>query len=184
MSLRLALLPRILPERAKLRLLDRLARTTAEGFEVKAPTWTGGSFDARLRQYAEFTAQEAGLLADCGDETAIAAAKERLRSGAQGLGEAVRRGLLLRRPEDAFDSFRLLYHEIGIEVNAGPLGEITIDRCFFADYYTESVCEIVVALDQGLAAGLFDGASLEFRERLTGGKPSCRAFLCPGWSEE
>ena len=50
-------------------------------------------------------------------------------------------------------------------------------RCFFAGYYTEPVCGIIGALDDGMADGLFGGAALEFSERLTGGGLCCRATL-------
>ena len=73
----------------------------------------------------------------------------------------------------------MFYRQIGIEVSGGPLGDIHVGRCFFARYYTEPVCAVVSALDQGLVAGLFAGASLEFQQRLTGGGACCRATLTP-----
>ncbi len=73
--------------------------------------------------------------------------------------------------------WRLLYRQIGIEVAGGPGGEIVVTRCFFAGHYTEPVCGIIGALDDGLADGLFGGAALEFGERITGGRPCCRGVL-------
>ena len=60
MNLRLTLLGRVLLPRMRRRMLDELARVTAEGFGTAAPEWTGGSFDIRLADYARFTAREAG----------------------------------------------------------------------------------------------------------------------------
>jgi hypothetical protein len=119
----------------------------------------------------------------------ITAVKAQLRRGAVGLGATVRRRLGLRRPGEAFEAWKLLYRELGIEVSGGPRGELTITRCFFACYYDESVCAVIEALDDGLADGLFGGASLVFSTRITsGGRPSsgevradgrpcCRAIL-------
>ena len=179
MSLRLAILHRVFPKRMSLRILDELVRVTAEGFGIRTPHWVGGSFELRMAEYARFTAEQAGLLVDGGDEATIEAVREGLRQGAMGLGSTMRRRLGLRRAEEAFDAFRLIYRQLGIDVTAGPFDEITVARCFFADYYTEPVCQVVVALDQGLVTGLFNGASLEFSERLTGGRPCCRALLRP-----
>jgi hypothetical protein len=177
MSVRLTLLSHAFPRRLKLWMLDALARVTAEGFATRMPDLSGRDLDVRLAAYAAFTAQEAGLLVAGGDTAAITAAKERLRRGALGLGARVRRGLGLRQAAETLAAWRLLYRQIGIDVTGSPGGEVTVTRCFFADYYPESVCEVIAALDDGLAAGLFGGARLEFSERLTGGGPCCRAVL-------
>jgi hypothetical protein len=184
MSLRLAVAQRWLPERTRLRMLDGLARITAEGFDAQLPDWAGNSFQIRLAQYASFTAREAGALVASGNEHAIEATRERLHSGAVALGEMTRRRLGLRCPDDAFAALRLLYHQIGIEMSGGPTGEMVVGRCFFADHYTQPICQLMAALDQGLVSGLFGGASLEFSERLTGGGRCCRALLQPARSEE
>jgi hypothetical protein len=179
MSWRLNLLGRTFIPCVKLQMLDELARVTAEGFETAVPKWSGRTFVARVAEYAEFTAQQAGLLVTAGDESAIEAAKERLRSAATQLGTSLRAVLGVHSSEEALESLKLLYGQIGIEIDGGLSGEVTVGRCFFADYYSDSVCRIVEALDQGLVAGLFDGASLEFSERLTEGRPQCRASLDP-----
>lgn len=136
--------------------------------------------EAGLSAYAAFTAREAArVLADF-DETAILAVKDRLRSGAEGLGTAVRRRLGVRSQDEAFEALILLYDAIGIEMERRPGGEVKIGRCFFADYYSEPVCEFISSLDQGLVSGLFEGASFDFRARLTGGGDCCRALLVVG----
>ncbi len=177
MSWRLTLLGRTFIPCVKLQMLDELAHVTAEGFETDVPKWAGRTFAARVAEYAEFTAHQANLLIAAGDDSAIEATKERLRSGAAQLGTSLRAVLGVQSPEEALDALKLLYGQIGIEIDGGLSGEITIGRCFFADYYSDSVCRIVEALDQGLVAGLFTGASLEFFERLTEGRPQCRAFV-------
>lgn len=216
MSARLAVLRWFFPAPLKLWMMRELARVTAEGFDTTAPASVRhGSFDARLAAYAEFTAEEARRLAGAGGaadgvdgpgdtETPggrapaeVAAVKARLRRGAAGLGAAVRRRLGLRRPAETFEAWKLLYHQLGIEVAGDPHGGLTITRCFFAEYYDESVCAVIEALDDGLADGLFGGASLVFSERLTSREgpasgesltarqPCCRALLrlAPGGPE-
>lgn len=177
MNLRLTLAGRVLLPRMKRRTLDELARVSAEGFDTVAPKWTGKSFDSRLMDYARFTAREAGVLVAAGNDSAAEAARERLRGGAARLGASLRRTLGVRRPDEAFAALKLVYHQIGIEVDRGPSGGITVSRCFFADYYDAQACKVVEALDQGLVAGLFNGSSLAFSERLTEGRPCCRAFI-------
>ena len=181
MNLRLALLGRSLSHSVKLRMLEELARIAAEGFGAAAPKWAGSSFAARLAEYARFTAHEAECLVAAGDDPATEAAKDRLRAGATQLGVSVRATLGIRGEEEAFTALKLLYRQIGIDVggrsSGAPAREITVGSCYFADYYSESVCRVIEALDQGLVAGLFDGGSLEFFERLTGGRPCCRALL-------
>ena len=177
MNWRLALLGRTLIPSVKLHMLDELARVTAEGFETAPPDWAGSTFQARIAEYAGFTAHHAGLLVaagdDIGDRSRQRAGSARARPGwglrcAERLGIRERRGRL--RCPQAVCTARL-----GIEVEGGTSGEITVGRCFFADYYNEDVCRVIEALDQGIVAGLFDGASLAFSERLTGGRPCCRA---------
>ena len=182
MSWRLNLLGRTFIPCVKLQMLDELAHVTAQGFETETPEWVGRSFSVRLTEYAEFTAHQADLLIAAGDESAVEAAKTRLRSGATQLGASLRAVLGVGDVEEAFDALKLLYGQVGIEMDGGSSGEVTVCQCFFADFYSDSVCRIVEALDQGLVAGLFDGASLDFSERLTQGRPQCRASLrsCPG----
>ena len=177
MSLRLATARHVFPGWARNWMLDELARVTAEGFTLPSPVWTERSFSGRLAQYASFTATQAEALLRSGDTDAIQATRERLRRGAEGLGKRVRRLLGVRTAEDAFETLALLYHQIEIEVAGGPLGEVRVERCFFAGIYTEPVCGLIAALDHGVVSGLYGGASLRFSERLTGGAPCCRAVL-------
>ena len=177
MSIRLSLVQRAFPARLKLWMLDQLAQVTADGFVAPAPDWPGRAFDERLAAYAAFTVRESEALLAGGDAAVVAAARDRLWRGASELGAGVRRRLGLRRPEEALAAWKLLYRQIGIEVEGDVRGEIRVTRCFFADHYTEGVCGLIAALDEGWASGLFGGATLEFSERLTGGRPCCRAIL-------
>ena len=175
MNLRLALLKRAAPRFVKIRLLDELARATATGFGSAQPPWISRSFEARLEEYARFTAAQAGRVMAADDPSRIEAAKQRLRRQATELGANVRRRLRLTRPTDAVVALSILYGHLGIDMHAGAAGEIVVRRCLFADYFTEPVCRVVAALDEGMAAGLSGGGRLEFIERITGGAGCCRA---------
>ena len=177
MSLRLSLLQRVFPSPARLGMLDRLAQVTAQGFGVPLPTWGERSFRGRLAQYAAFTAGQTDALFATGEAERIAAVRESLYEGAADLGRRTRRLLGVGTPEEAFAALTLLYRQIGIELSGGPTGAVMVSRCFFARYYSEPVCGLIDALDRGVVAGLYGGASLSFSERLTAGRPSCRALV-------
>jgi len=177
MNLVLTALSRFFPHRMRLRMLDELTRVTAEGFAVGPPSWQDISFASRRVRYAEFTAAQAAAVIQIGDEALLVATRRRLFESAERLGHALRLRLRVRDTHDALTAFRLLYKQMGIVVTMGPEGEITVERCFFSGYYTDRVCDLVSALDQGVVAGLFSGASLEFRQRLTDGSSCCCATL-------
>jgi hypothetical protein len=177
MGLRLRLLEVALPLGLRLWLLDELARVTAEGFGSPRPLWAGLPFETRLTGYARFTAEQAEALLAGGDEAAVEATAARLRRGAAELGAKARRRLAVRDGADALRALAVLYRQIGIEVSTTGPGEMVVGRCLFADYFSEPVCRVVAALDEGIAAGLSGGARLEFVERLTAGAPHCRARL-------
>ena len=186
MTLRMAAL-RHLPDRiVSPRVLDRLARATAGGFGAAMPDWSGAPFPERLAAYAEWTAKRAG---SAGSET-----PPELRRNARALGSAARRWLGIRHPQDALEALVLLYRHIGIEITGRGVGtaaggvaaggaprahlaDLEVTRCFFADYYCESACRVMSALDAGVVDGLFGGASLEFSQRITSGSPCCRATI-------
>ena len=181
MSLRLALLRRGMTASMRLSLLDELALVTAKGFGSPPPRWNGSSFEARLHEYARFTAGQAEALLAKGDPGALEAATARLRFGATELGARARRQLGLKSTSDALEALTVLYREIGIEMSRAEPGKIMVHRCLFAGYFSEPVCRVVGALDEGIAAGLSDGGRLRFDERLTSGAASCRAQLdAPG----
>jgi hypothetical protein len=179
MSWRMALLGRAMPAGLRLKLLDELASVTAHGFGSPPLTWDGLSFDARLDRYARFTAQRAEALLAEQDAAAVDAAMMRLRSGAAELGARTRRRLGVKSEADALEALAVLYRQIGIDMDCSVPGEITVSRCLFAAYFTEPVCRVVGALDEGMAAGLTGGSRLDFIERLTAGGERCRACLRP-----
>jgi hypothetical protein len=195
MSLRLAMVRR-LPDRVVGPLaIGRLGRATAAAFGTTASRRPAAVSSDRLAEYARFTAAEAGRHAGDG------AVAERLFQNAAALGRLARRGLRVRSPEEALDALTFLYRCIGIEIDGrggrgsrpggAPVGaagapreagviDLRVTRCFFSTYYCEDTCRLMSAMDAGIVAGLFDGASLEFSQRLTDGSPCCRAVIRTG----
>jgi hypothetical protein len=175
MNLRSTLLRRAAPKCVKLLLLDELARATEAGFGSPRPRWSGKTLELRRAEYARFTADQARrILATC-DPEGVEEARQKLRREAEGLGARVRHWLGLRRPADAMETLAALYGLVGIDMTTGDTGEILVSRCLFAGYFSEPVCGVVGALDEGLAAGMSGGGRLRFTERITGGATCCRA---------
>jgi len=59
---------------------------------------------------------------------------------------------------------------------------VTVKRCYFSQFYSGSVCDLISALDDGVFSGLSGGGRLVFSERLTEGNACCRAKLRLGES--
>jgi len=169
-----AALERRAPGWARRWALRALFRATARAFDRPLPSLAGLSADQRLLRYAERTRDWAGeLLRDGGDPAAVQA---RLYRNALRLGQACRWLCGLRGQRDALAMGRLLYRWLEIDFRAD--GEaILIRRCYFSRLYSSDICQVMSALDRGLLAGLSGGRQLAFSERITEGRPGCRARL-------
>ena len=175
MTLGALLLRALLPNALKRRLLTQLFATTAAGFGRPAPDLRGLGYEQRLRRYAMFTRDEAErCLSTPGNATMVRA---QLHDNARCLGAQLRRRLGTRSTNDSLVVGRWLYRNIGIDLRPGPQGAITVNRCYFADFYPAAVCRLISALDEGLFEGLSGGGQLEFTERVTEGSQFCRAQL-------
>jgi hypothetical protein len=171
--LRLLRLP--LPDAVKSRVLGELFAATADGFGRLPPELSGLPFDERLRRYAVFTSDEAERCL-C-DQRDVDSVRERLHGNARRLGERLRPVLRITGIDEALGAGRALYRIIGIDLEPGAHGEITISSCYFAGFYSAAVCGLISALDEGLFEGLTGGGRLEFYERMTEGCETCRARL-------
>ena len=88
---------------------------------------------------------------------------------AHALGASLRRLLGVRTRVEALRAARIAYRMIGIDLRADENGDVTVDRCGFAEWYSPQVCILMSSLDAGLIAGLTDGGRLAFSERITEG---------------
>lgn len=100
--------------------------------------------------------------------------------------EAFRTGFMLRRLTGFTDSAKIsrlvfyLYRNIGIAMDGHIPGTIEISGCYFSNFYTPKMCELMSYLDSGIIAGLSGGGRLRFFGRITEGCGRCTAcFAVP-----
>lgn len=156
--------------------IRRLARLTAEAFQVPAPA-VEGPCSAALDTYAAFTAAQAQRVLV--SSSPLEPVQARLFSNARDLGRRLRAGLLVPGPRRAAAVLRALYQVIGVEFRSAG-SEFTVPRCYFASRYSPDVCRLISSLDAGLFSGLSDGGVLEFRGRITEGARFCSGALGAG----
>ncbi|GAB4221666.1 MAG: hypothetical protein Kow009_12480 [Spirochaetales bacterium] len=135
-------------------------------------------YEACLEAYAQFSkgkVEEALRQPD-----GIQSLKDRLYRNAFRMGEKLRKSLRVRTRAEVILASRILYRILKIECKVTDSVEVTIGSCFFSRYYTPQVCGVLSSLDEGVVAGLSGGGNLVFHERITEGKPCCRATLALG----
>jgi hypothetical protein len=165
------------PLPVKHRVLDELFAATADAFAVACPATGGRPFDERLRRYAEFTRSEAERAVAGGHD--LPALERRLFALAERLGARLRTDLGVAGTAEVMAVGRSLYRVIGIDLRGTDQGDVTVSQCFFSRYYSPAVCRVISALDAGLFAGLSDGGSFVFSQRITEGYSCCLAAFTP-----
>jgi hypothetical protein len=168
-------LPQNLPAFIRSIILAELFKATAEAFGCAQPELDRLSYDERLRAYARFTRQQAETVLLSGED--IQAVKERLYQRIYPLGEKLRKWFGIHTMEDVMEMGQTLYRAIEIDLQGNAAGEITVKSCYFSQFYSCQVCDLISALDDGLFAGLSGGARLTFSDRITDGSCCCRAKL-------
>ncbi len=174
MNLALALGRIHIPAFIKKSQLRKLFICTAAAFQRPVPPM-GSSFAGALRTYALFTRdlmKESFRLGE--DEPEIQA---RLYRNAYGLGRELRKTLRPATPDEVRRAMSLLYRAMGIKAAFDAEGNATVRACYFSPYYTSRNCQLMSALDAGLAAGLSGGGRLVFSQRMTEGHEHCLARL-------
>lgn len=157
----------------KKKKLQELFELTAAAFQSDLPPLKKLGYDDCLGAYAQFSRAKAEEAIKLHHD--IEAVKARLYRNAYQMGEKLRQDFRVKTPADVILLSKILYRILRIEFNANPAGEVIIERCFFSQFYTPQVCEIISSLDEGVAAGLSVGGRLVFSERITEGKSCCRA---------
>jgi len=166
--------------------LEQLFRATAGAFWETVPP--PGSMQevkgesnaaARLAQYAQFTRAKAEEA--IAHRTGLAEVESRLYANAFALGSRVKRWLGVASVDDAMQTLRMLYGFIDIDIMSDNACGLRVRRCSFSHVYSASVCQVISALDSGLAGGLLGGGGLTFSSRLTEGHECCEAtVVAPG----
>jgi hypothetical protein len=169
------MLPHNLPAFIREQIVAELSEATADAFECPAPARHNLSYDECLRSYALFTSEQAAEALQTGRD--IPAIKAHLYQNAYSLGGKLRRWFGVDTVEEAMKLGQILYRAIGVEMQGDTQGDVTVKRCYFSQFYSGPVCDLISALDDGVFSGLSGGARLVFSERLTEGKECCRARL-------
>ncbi len=177
MDLLIHLLPHSLPKFSREEMLDELFAVTADAFRCAQPVVEGLSYEDHLRAYALFTRDQAESALR--NTRSIHAVKTRLYRKAYPLGAKIREWLSLDSMEEVMAIGQLLYRVIGVEIDGDMQGNVIVRRCYFSQFYSAPVCELISALDDGVFSGLSGGGRLTFSERMTGGRPCCKAKLRP-----
>jgi hypothetical protein len=174
-SLRLRALELHIPGWVARYALRRLAGATASAFESEPVNLRGSDRRELLARYASFTAGlvERALV----DGTDLDGLSRRAWANARVLGGSFRRRLGVHTRSDALRAARIAYRMIGIDLRVDASGAVVVDRCVFAARYSPQACRVMSSFDDGLIAGLTQGGSLSFSERITEGQPRCLARI-------
>lgn len=156
-------------------ILKELFKATADGFGCPVPLLGQLSFESYLQAYARFTCEQAEIALSSGQEKI--ALKTRLFQNALPLGNKLRRWFRINTVDEIMRISSILYRAINIDIEGNSLGEITIKRCYFSEYYSNSICDLISAMDDGIFSGLSGGRRLVFKGRITEGGFCCRAKL-------
>ena len=183
MSFLIKILPHYLPAFIREEILTELFKATADAFECTAPAIDHLSFDECLRTYALFTSEQARIALQDGCNLTVL--KIQLYRNAYPLGAKLREWFAVNSMEDVLALGQILYQAIGVEIVGDTQGDdrgythgsVTVKRCYFSQFYSGQICDLISALDDGVLSGLSGGGRLAFSERLTEGSSCCRAKL-------
>ncbi len=175
MNILLKIIPHNLPEFIREEILEELFEATADAFGCQAPPLSHLSYEECLQAYASFTQEQAEKALQSGCD--IPALKIKLYKNAYPLGKKLRKWFGVDKMDEVMEVGQMLYRAIGVDIQGDLQGNITVSRCYFSQFYSGPVCDLISALDDGVFSGLSRGGRLVFSERITEGCPSCRAKL-------
>jgi hypothetical protein len=175
MNILLKILPHNLPAFIREEILAELFEATADAFECPAPAHDHLSYDECLRAYALFTRDQAEKALQSGRD--LPAIKTQLYRNAYPLGWKLHKWFGADTMDEVMELGQILYRAIGVEIQGDSQGEVTVKGCYFSQFYSAPVCDLISALDDGVFSGLSGGGRLTFSERLTEGRQRCRAKL-------
>jgi len=175
MNLRLIPLRFFFPAFIKKRKLSELFITAAGVFKADMQNIEGLSHQELLGVFALFTEAQVQRATERGAD--LDGIKKELYERARDLGRKIREDFRIRRFEDVLEACRILYRILGIDFRGDNRGEIIIRTCYFSKVYSPQTCRIMSAMDEGVVAGLSNGAILTFSQRITEDKPCCLARI-------
>jgi len=178
MNIPVKILPRNLPALIRKEILAELFEITAAAFGYPTPAHDHLSYDECLLTYALFTREQAEKAFQAGRD--IPAIKTQLYQNAYLLGEKLRKWFGIDTMEKVMALGQILYRAIAVDMQGDTQGNMIVNGCYFSQFYSGPVCDLISALDDGVFAGLSAGGRLSFSERLTEGRECCRAKLRSG----
>lgn len=170
----LRILSLYLPTFIKKQKMRELFLLTSDAFLCGVPNLTGLSMQELLVEYALFTKGQAEKSIQQGYD--LGPIQNRLYQNAYLLGKSIKKSLNIVNLTEALHVSRMIYRILSIDFHSDEQGNIFISQCFFSQYYSSEVCQIISSLDEGLIAGLSDG-KLQFYQRITEGNDCCKAHL-------
>jgi hypothetical protein len=175
MNILIKMMPHSLPAFVRNEILTELFKATANAFGCPLPVFYNSRCDERLQAYALFTRDQAEKTLRAGRDLAIV--RKRLNKNSYPLGRKARKWLAIDSMEEVMEIGRILYRMIGVEMQGDVQGDMVMKHCYFSQFYSPAVCDLISALDDGIFSGLSGGGRLVFSQRLTEGCECCRASL-------
>lgn len=160
-------------QRFVIRILHHM---TAKAFQVPWKfhvSWKPAKTSSMLQNYALFTQEQLRQLS----KEEIRAVQKRMYQISRCMGTWIRRLLFIRTDKQARRVVFWLYRNICIDLSGPCPGSITVNSCYFSQYYTPYMCRVISAMDKGIFSGIFGGGSLSFEERITEGHTCCSAVF-------
>ncbi|MCK4970602.1 MAG: L-2-amino-thiazoline-4-carboxylic acid hydrolase [Thermoplasmata archaeon] len=142
-----------------------------------------GDLDQRRRAMADAHQRRVTALVEAmGEEAAVEEGRRRISPVGVALGIEARERLGVGDDiEDLVQAAKVVYTVLGIEVDKeeGEDGTLVlrVDRCSLSEVYDPVTCRLMSAADEGLVRGLNPNVQMTFNERITEGRPQCRADL-------
>ncbi len=193
MGLRLTFLGWWTPKQVIYHELDRVASMTTDALKETIRNNTSvqvsgdqlhlsGSLTQRRAAMARLHNSLVATLVDAlGEDQAVELGREALFKVGKSLGDESRRRLGVQSPYDLVKAATILYRVLGIEFRVTWIDNLnatlTVHHCALAEEYRELTCRILSAADEGVVNGLVPNASMQFKDKLTGGCPSCTAEI-------
>lgn len=175
MKLLLTLSQFYIPTWIKKQYLQQLFDLTASAFQDQAPQIKTLSYKQGLLQFANYsktqTENSIRLKRD------LELIKNRLYKNAFQLGLNIRKRFKIKTAQEIIILSKVIYRVLGTDFDVDLHGEVLIKKCYFSQFYSQEVCEIISSIDEGVAAGLSGGGKLSFVQRMTEGKDCCRAYF-------
>lgn len=111
----------------------------------------------------------------------IEALKKSLYQNAYQIGKLCKRLLHVSDTDLLRELIVVLYQNIGIRLQWIDMHHFAVSECYFSKYYSADICHVMSNMDAGIISGLLNMNYLQFSQRITEGKPMCKA--CIGFCE-